>query len=128
MTDPRRLAELARQLLRQGGNLESTDDGISLVGDQLQDSVERRILSNSPDDELTKSTAHVAAANIVHTVEQALAKVAGGASPANLNDAEIRCLEAIVEVTGRPATLFRAGAVQRPDPATGMNEHWCALT
>jgi hypothetical protein len=69
----------------------------------------------------------VAAARVVAEARRALDRIAGGDSPLRLSDLEIAALEAIVEVTGRPAMRYLDGRVEMPASDLGANEHWRTL-
>ncbi len=128
MSEAGRLAQLATQLLMQGGNLQSTTGGLTITASALTDAIEKRIESNVAAGLATSSQiARLAAVQAVKGGETALNKIAGGVSPTTLSDLEIGCLEAIVEVTGRPATRFNRGGVQMPESLLGDNDQWRTL-
>ena len=116
----KRLADLAGRLMTNGSTLESIGEGTPLQSGQLADAIERRIVSNSSDG----LTARAAALEAVRNAESAIQKIAGGASAGTVSDLELGCLEAIIEVTGRPATRFNAGSVQMPENTLGENGKW----
>ena len=123
----KRLVSLARTLLSQGtGGYESINGGETIDRRQLAQALEDRITSDaSMSNQLTPTvTAKAAAAEALSQAESALNKVANDESPSNLTDIEIAGLEAIIEVTGRPAVRYRNGKVQPPVSVLGENAHW----
>src|SRR5262245_19593204 len=69
----------------------------------------------------------LAASQVVADARRALERTAAGESPRNLTDRERSCLEAIVRVTGRPATRFLAAGLEIPDQDLGANERWALV-
>ena len=124
--DEKRLVSLAGRLLARGGTLESTEGSGPIDRDQLVATLENRILSHAGmSSELPKDvTAKVAALQALAHSESALQKVANDGSPTNLTDLEVSALEAIIEVTGRPAQRYSNGRVQSIKGALGDNVHW----
>jgi hypothetical protein len=125
-----RLLALAHKLFNQGGDgYESTGGGEAIKREQLAEALETRILSDaSMSHELPPTvTARAAAAEALTRAESALNKVANDESPSNLTDLEVAGLEAIIEVTGRPALRYLKGKVQPPPSALGENSHWQVL-
>jgi len=122
-----RAISLARSLLKKGGALESTTEGESIDRTKLALALEEQIFSQlSHNAELPAVTAKAAAAEGLLNAENALNKIAPGTSPANLTDLEVASLEAIIEITGRPAMRYENGNVGMPS-ALGENEHWRVL-
>jgi hypothetical protein len=66
----------------------------------------------------------VAANDVVRAAQEAIESVAAGGSASNLTDFQRVSLEAIVQLTGRPAMRYRDGVVQQPPNSEGDNERW----
>ncbi len=125
-----RLVSLARGLLKQGsGGYESMGGGEEINRQEIAEALEKRIVSDaSMSHELPPAvTAKAAAAEALSHAESALNKVANDESPSNLTDLEVAGLEAIIEVTGRPALRYLKGKVQTPVSVLGENAHWQVL-
>lgn len=123
----KRLVSLARTLLGHGsGGYESINGGETIDRRQLAQALEDRIASDaSMSKHLPPTvTAKAAAAEALSHAESALNKVANDESPSNLTDIEVAGLEAIIEVTGRPAVRYPHGKVQPPVSVLGENAHW----
>lgn len=119
---------LARSLLKKGGALESTASGESIDRTKLTLALEEQIRSQlSHNAEQPAITAKAAAAEGLLNAENALNKTAQGASPANLTELEVASLEAIIEITGRPAMRYENGKVGMPPSALGENDRWRVL-
>lgn len=128
MSGTRETVSLARTLLAKGGALESTDSGEMIDRTLLAEALERRIETNVAAGHLPPSlTAKAAAAEALNNAESALNKVAGGASTSSLTDLEFASLEAIIEVTGRPAMRYSNGQVHMPPTDLGENGRWRVL-
>ena len=125
----KRLLSLAETLLAQGGTLESTRGNGPIDRQDLAAALENRILSDgSMSSELPPTvTAKSAALQALAHSENALRKVANDGSATNLTDLEVSALEAIIEVTGRPALRYSNGKVQPPNSLLGENGHWQVL-
>ena len=125
----KRLLSLAGTLLTRGGTLESTEGSGPIDRDELAAALENRILSDdSMSSELPLTvTAKAAALQALTQSENALRKVANDGSATNLTDLEVSALEAIIEVTGRPALRYLNGKVQPPNSLLGENGHWQVL-
>ena len=125
----KRLVSLAGTLLAKGGTLESTGGSGPIDRDELAAALEDRILSDdSMSNDLPPTiTAKAAALQALTHSESALQKVANDGSSANLTDLEVSALEAIIEVTGRPAQRYSNGKVQSIKGALGDNVHWQVL-
>ena len=125
----KRLVALAETLLARGGTLESTEGSGPIDRQELAAALENRILSDdSMSCELPPTvTAKTAALQALTQSENALRKVANDGSPTNLTDLEVSALEAIIEVTGRPALRYSNGKVQPPNSLLGENGHWQAV-
>ncbi|HST23580.1 MAG TPA: serine protease [Blastocatellia bacterium] len=124
----RRTLSLARNLLNKGGALESTNSGETIDRTRLAQELERRIQMSVAFSSLPSSvTAKAVTAETLTNTESALNKTAGGASPSTLTDMELASLEAIIQVTGRPATRYSNGRVQMPSGNLGENDHWRVL-
>jgi len=123
-----RVVSLAQSLLAKGGALESTAAGEkinrSLLADALEQHIRRKMTGNLLE---ASFTAKAAATEGLANVESALNKTAGGASPSALTELEVASLEAIIEVTGRPAMRYQNGGVEIPPSALGENDRWRVL-
>ncbi|HEX2834674.1 MAG TPA: serine protease [Thermoanaerobaculia bacterium] len=71
-----------------------------------------------------EATPTVAAHDVVRAAQEAIETVAAGGSASNLTDFQRVSLEAIVQLTGRPAMRYRDGVVQPPPNEEGDNERW----
>lgn len=118
-----RVVSLARSLLTKGGTLESTHSDEAIDRSELSLALEQHVLHNLPDSSIIAKTA---AATGLANVESALSKTFGGASPSSLTDLEVASLEAIIEVTGRPAMRYANGKVEMP-ANLGQNGRWRVL-
>lgn len=135
--EARRLLLRAQALTRPASGLQSTGDGISEEAaegmsaddsDRLANAIKQRMeLTSRTAATLTPVVARSVALDVVSHVQSAMAKAANGESPAKLTDLEFASLEAIVEVTGRPAMRFDDGRVQMPPADVGDNEFWRVL-
>lgn len=124
----RRAISLAGSLMKKGGGFESTAGGETIDRIQLTQALEEQIrsrLSHSADQPAV--TAKAAAAKGLRAAENALKKAAEGASPSELTELQIAGLEAIIEVTGRPAMGYDNGQVRMPQSALGENDRWRVL-
>lgn len=122
-----RVLSLARALLAKGGALESTAASETIDRGRLAEALERRIEQNAASRGLAPPDARAVAAEVVSGAESALNKTAGGAPPSNLTDLEVAALEAVIEVTGRPAMRYSNGLVQMPPADLGDNDRWRVL-
>ena len=120
---------LARTLLARGGALESSNGSEKIKREKLAEALENTILQEVSmlSDRAPSVTAKVAASEALTHAENALNKTANDGSPSNLSDLEVSALEAIIEVTGRPALRYLDGEVQLPPSALGENNHWQVL-
>jgi len=125
---PAQLVNLARALLMKAGTLESTTAGERLDRFDLQKALEEHLRSNAGVIEADAAPAlGAAAAEAVENAERALERVAGGASASSLTELEYASLEAIVQVTGRPALRYKNGGLETPPGNSGDNVHWIVL-
>ncbi|HEX7830750.1 MAG TPA: serine protease, partial [Thermoanaerobaculia bacterium] len=69
----------------------------------------------------------VAAHDVVRAAQEALDKVDAEGTASNLTDFQRVSLEAIVQLTGRPAMRYTNGMVQQPPNNEGDNERWRVL-
>lgn len=92
-------------------HLQQMNEGIAARGDAARSGPELRLAANQ----------------VVADARRALERTAAGESGRNLTDRERSCLEAIVRVTGRPATRFLAGGLEIPDQDLGANERWALI-
>lgn len=72
-------------------------------------------------------TAASVAEDVVSHLESALAKAANDEPASKLTGQEFASLEAIIEVTGRPAMRYDDGRVRMPPTDLGDNEKWRVL-
>ena len=119
-----RLVSLAGRLFQAGDGFESAGGG-GVDRDSVSEALEEQIKKRIPDDQ-SPLVAKTVAAESLANAESALNKTAGGASPSTLTDLEIAGLEAIIEVTGRPAIRYSNGRIQTPN-SLGENERWRVL-
>lgn len=70
------------------------------------------------------TSATVAAHDVVQAAQDALDTVADEGTASNLTDFQFASLEAIVQLTGRPAIRYTDGRVQSPPNDVGDNERW----
>jgi hypothetical protein len=69
----------------------------------------------------------VAAHDVVNAAQEAIDTVAAGGTAHNLSDFQRVAVEAIVQLTGRPAMRYTDGVVQDPPNEDGENERWQTL-
>jgi len=117
------LIQTARTLLSSGGTLESRSGTVPIDQDRISAALEQHVDESHA---LGVTNSKLVAAEVLSNVKSALAKSAGGANLSNLTDAEWASLEAIVQVTGRPALRYKDAKVEMPNDA-GENEHWAVL-
>jgi len=118
-----RLIQTARTLLTYDGSLESRGGSAPIDQNQLSLALEQHIReSNLVED----SDPKLVAAEVLSHVESALNKSTEGDTSSRLSDEEWASLEAIVQVTGRPALRYKDGLVETPND-TGENQHWAVL-
>lgn len=120
---------LARTLLAKGGALESSNGTEKIKRDEIAEALENTILQEVSmlSDRAPSVTAKAAASAALTHAENALNKTANDGSASNLTDLEVSALEAIIEVTGRPALRYPDGKVQTPASALGENSSWQVL-
>jgi endonuclease G len=121
------IVSLAGGLLQKGSGLESASGGGPLDHDDVSQALELHlkdnILHGQPQ---AADLAKTVASEAIASAETALSKTAAGASAARLSDVEVASLEAIIEVTGRPAIRYMNGRLQSPNDM-GENERWKVL-
>ncbi|HET8796214.1 MAG TPA: serine protease [Thermoanaerobaculia bacterium] len=66
----------------------------------------------------------VAASDVLRAAREAMEKVAAEGTASNLTDFQRISVEAIVQLTGRPAMRYRNGVVQSPPNDEGDNSRW----
>lgn len=120
-----RLILLAGRLFRPKTAVESVGGG-GVDRDSLSAALEQHIRERIPDDPQAALMVKTVAAESLAHAENALNKTAGGASPSTLSDLEVASLEAIIEVTGRPAIRYSNGQIQNPNNLS-ENERWKVL-
>src|SRR6185295_15811414 len=103
-----RLVLLAGRLFRPKTGVESVGGG-GVDHDLLSAALEQHIRERIPGDPQASLMAKTVAAESLAHAENALNKTIGGASPSTLSDLEVASLEAIIEVTGRPAIRYSNG-------------------
>jgi hypothetical protein len=86
--------------------------------------LERVDVEGQPSDEAVPV---VAAHDVVNAAQEALDTVAAGGTAHNLSDFQRISVEAIVQLTGRPAMRYSDGVVQDPPNEEGENERWQTL-
>lgn len=118
-----RLMQTAKTLLSAGGTLESSGGIEPISQDRISTALEQHVAENHA---VGDTNPKLVAAEVLSNVKSALAKSAGGASFSTLTDAEWGSLEAIVQVTGRPALRYKDGKVEMPND-TGENQGWAVL-
>jgi hypothetical protein len=116
--DTARLVRTARSLLAKGGTLESAAGGERIDDTALKGAVERHLR------DVEAVTKAAAAAEVLTNARSAFDKVAGGQGAASLTELEFASLEAIVQVTGRPAMRYTDGRVGMPESELGENDRW----
>ena len=125
-----RLCRLAVSLLDLGSTLQSTNTTAAVDDRVLREGLEAHLraeASRLAADEgraLSQIVPVQAASDILRTGRNALERVQNGASASSLTEHERDALQAIIEVTGRPALRYRNGAVQLPRSNAAANEHW----
>jgi hypothetical protein len=125
-----RLVRLARSLLAKGGALQSTNTGDKIEEAHLRAALERHIknvTARADSPPLQSLTAKAAASEALASAERVLNKFAGGGSSSNLTELEFASLEAIIQVTGRPAMRYSDGRVEMPPSGLGENDRWRVL-
>lgn len=118
-----RLIHTAKTLLSAGGTLESSGGTEPIGQDRILAALEQHVGEHSVGGDADPK---VVAVEVLSHVKSALAKSAGGANFSTLTDAEWASLEAIVQVTGRPALRYKNGQVEMPNDV-GENQHWGVL-
>lgn len=118
------VVSLAGQLLMAGGLLESTSGDEPLNTNEIAKALESRIAESINRNQLKNELIiKTAAAEALVQAKGALSKTANGTPASNLSDVEIASLEAIIEVTGRPAVRYTNGKIQTPS-GIGDDERW----
>ncbi len=118
-----RLIQTAQDLLNKGGTLESRG-GVSPIDlERISAAVEQRVGEITVGED---TSPRAVAAEVLSNAKSALAKAAAGASASILTDPEWASLEAIIQVTGRPALRYKHGQVEMPNDV-GENQHWGVL-
>jgi hypothetical protein len=115
--------QTAKTLLSAGGTLESSGGTEPISQDRISTALEQHVAENYA---VGDANPKLVATEVLSNVKSALAKSAGGASFSTLTDAEWGSLEAIVQVTGRPALRYKDGKVEMPND-TGENQRWAVL-
>ncbi|MFO0908996.1 MAG: serine protease [Isosphaeraceae bacterium] len=90
----------------------------------LETWVESRVDEKGPK---RRHLAQTTATFALSQAERALERTAAGDASSTLSTDEYAALEAIVEVTGRPAMPYRNGLVQMPPDDLGDNDRWRVL-
>lgn len=130
--DARELVRRARMLLRglsgdalqSGAVLEAVRAGTAKAArlDDLE-----LVIPESPGGDGAvppSTTAAVAAHDVVQAAQDAIDTVGAEGTASNVTDFQFAALEAIVQLTGRPAIRYTDGRVQSPPNDVGDNEHW----
>jgi hypothetical protein len=120
------LAGLGGDPLQSGVLLESVRSraatAVDLESAVMLEGVDTGELAPPPD-----ATPAVAANDVVRAAQEALDKVDAEGTASNLTDFQRVSLEAIVQLTGRPAMRYKNGVVQNPPNDAGDNERWRTL-
>jgi len=126
--DVRRLArQLRAQLATSRGNpLESSGLRVALRDRLTAAEARTRITEIGLESAAPSVAPSVAAADVTAAAVRAMEKVDAGAE-SNLTDFEVVSLEAIVQLTGRPAMRFTDGRVGMPPTDLGENDRWRVL-
>ncbi len=123
-THQTQVVSLAGQLLTAGGLLESTSGDGQLDTDEIAKALESRLADTINRNQLKNEVLiKSAAAEALVQAQSALSKTANGTPATSLSDVEIASLEAIIEVTGRPAVRYSKGKIQTPS-GIGADERW----
>jgi hypothetical protein len=132
-----RLLSLAQSLLAPTGPLQSmgrspvpeaADSSAGIDRDRLKEAVAQHIVSNVQSvGGSVQVTAASVAEDVVSHLESALAKAANNEPASKLTGQEFASLEAVIEVTGRPAMRYDDGRVRMPPTDLGDNEKWRVL-
>jgi len=118
-----RLIQTARKHLTSGSSLESRGGSGAIGQNELSLALEQHVRESS----LAEGTdPKFVAAEVLSYVKGVLDRTAEGKTSSALSDEEWASLEAIVQVTGRPALRYKDGQVEMPND-TGENEHWAVL-
>lgn len=122
------LLTAAKQLLVSSrGNQESSDGGEPLSEVNLSSAVEKHLFDSGEVRSLSPGTSPEAtAAEVVEHLKGVLQKVSRNAGAHEFSDLEYAGLEAIVQLTGRPAVGYKDGQVQMPNEL-GENSVWRVL-
>jgi hypothetical protein len=132
-TDRDPLIESLRGWLSAGGSQESTGSRGPVSDVDLSAALERHLqqmndgVASRGEPARNPTEIRLAASQAVADGRRALERTAAGESVRNLTDRERSCLEAIVRVTGRPATRFLAAGLEIPDQDLGANERWALI-
>jgi hypothetical protein len=132
-TDRDPLLDSLRGWLATGGTQESTGSRGPVSDVDLNAAVERHLqqmnagVAMRGEPVRNPTELRLAASQVVADARRALERTAAGESARNLSDRERSCLEAIVRVTGRPATRFLAAGLEIPDQDLGANERWALI-
>lgn len=118
-----RLIRTARLLLSHGGRLESQGSSAPIGQNELTLALEEYVRDSGM---AAATDPKFVATEVLSHVKSALDKSAEEETSSQLSDAEWASLEAIVQVTGRPALGYRDGQVEMPNDA-GENQHWAVL-
>jgi len=111
--------------------LESATFSNPISDDEISAAVEQEIVKQSETQSTDtaselKGSFKLTAAEIMATARGALARNPETTAAADLTEFEFACLEAIVQVTGRPAMRYLNGQVEMP-PELGENSLWRVL-
>lgn len=114
------LVATARQLLADGGTLQSLNGDEQLERSELQPALVKHLGKMHPSE---PAVLEAVASRMLDRLDLTLAK-ASAADTAPLTADEFDNLEVIVQVLGRPALRLIAGLGIEPFTDTGANEHW----
>ena len=109
----------ARNLVRRARTLLSGAKGTKLLESlDLRDSLTEQLSVSEAREAINDLTIAVVAADITAAASRAIEK------ESNLTDFEFASLEAIVQLTGRPAMRYIDGRVELPPNNVGENDNW----
>jgi len=118
-----RLMQTARALLAKGGSLESSGESAPLAQNDISLALEQYVRQSGVVDDIDPK---LVATEVLSQVKSALDKSPEDETQFRLSDEEWSSLEAIVQVTGRPALGYKEEQVEMPNEV-GANQHWAVL-
>src|SRR5580704_5916701 len=118
-----RLMQTARTLLTKGGSLESSGEIAPLGQNDVSLALEQYVRESGVVDDIDPK---LVATEVLSQVKSALDKSPEDEPRFRLSDEEWSSLEAIVQVTGRPALGYKEEQIEMPNEV-GANQHWAVL-